>query len=322
MTSGYKPPAAGATSEGDRLTSEVEFMTDGYCDGCGRRALLTPLHGPEKGGPLRCYVCAGAWHAEHGRRRKMGRVVIRAIKAFVDGGGSPSDVDKLVPTAHGRSLGLGFDPLGYMAETAATADETVLLTSEVLSEALRLVHPDAHPPERRDLANRVTRQLLALQPFVFPAVVPKPVAPYQPPASDGSLNVSREPFKETSRPRYPCVDCAPTIPLNYCTACRAEFERRCQEERERDAAKQRKWYAERKARRARWKRPTPCAVFGKDINGKRKDARFCSGACRQHAHRTALSASAPSMDATVAASSSPTSAICRCSVKQGKGRPR
>jgi hypothetical protein len=82
-------------------------MTEEYCDGCGRCALLTPLHGPEKGGPLRCVVCFGAWHAEHGRRRKMGRVVIRAIKACVDGGGSWDDVDKLKQTAHLGDLGAG-----------------------------------------------------------------------------------------------------------------------------------------------------------------------------------------------------------------------
>jgi hypothetical protein len=275
-------------------------MTEGYCDGCRRRALLTPLHGPEKGGPLRCFVCAGTWQAEHGRRRKMGRVVIRAIKAFVDGGGSWDDVDKLKTTAQlgdfGRSFGLTVDPLGYMAETAATANETVLLTSEVLAAALRLVHPDAHPPERRELANRVTQQLLALQPFVFPAVAPKPVRPSEP-SRDGSFDVPRPYFKEPSQPRYPCSDCASTIPLHYCTACRAEFEKRCREERQREAAKQRQWYAARKERRARLKRPTSCAACGKGFRGKRKDARFCSGACRQRAHRKALCAGVPAESA-------------------------
>jgi hypothetical protein len=265
-------------------------MPEGYCDGCQRRALLTPLHGPEKGGPLRCYVCAGAWQAEHGRKRRLGRVVVRAIKAFMDGGGSPADIDKLKATAMGRDLGLDIDPLGYMAETVTTSGETVLMTSELLADALQLAHPDRHPPERRDLATRTTQQLLALQPFVFPAPKPKPVQPAEP-SRNGSSNVSARPLKETSRQRYPCLDCASTIPLHYCTACRAEFEKRCREERIRDAAKQRKWYAARKARQARWKRPTPCAACGKDIKSKRKDARFCSGACRQRAHRMALGAS-------------------------------
>jgi hypothetical protein len=35
-------------------------------------------------------------------------------------------------------IGAVIDPLGYMAETAKTADETVLLTSETLAGALRL----------------------------------------------------------------------------------------------------------------------------------------------------------------------------------------
>jgi hypothetical protein len=46
----------------------------------------------------------------------MGRVVIRAIKAFVDGGGSWSDVDKLKQTAQlgdlGQAYGVVVDPLG------------------------------------------------------------------------------------------------------------------------------------------------------------------------------------------------------------------
>src|SRR5271156_1202861 len=117
-------------------------MTEGTCDSCQRRALLAPLHGPEKGGPLRCYVCAGAWHAEHGQKRRIGRVVIRALQAFMDAGGSTMDIEKLRAAAFGRSLGLAIDPLGYLAETANTADETILLTSEILADALRLVHPD------------------------------------------------------------------------------------------------------------------------------------------------------------------------------------
>jgi hypothetical protein len=106
----------------------VRASFDLECNGCGRLALLAPLHGPEKGGPLRCFVCAGAWHAEHGRKRKTGRVVIRAIKAFMDARGSVADAEKLKLTAILRdsAFGLGgeLDPLGYMAETAATADET------------------------------------------------------------------------------------------------------------------------------------------------------------------------------------------------------
>jgi hypothetical protein len=130
----------------------------------------------------------------------------------------------------------------------------------------------------------VTQQLLALQPFVFPAVKPKPVTPYKP-QRNASSKVSDRNLKEPSGSRYPCADCASTVPLFYCTACRAVFERRCQEERERERPKQREWYARRKARRAMGKRPAPCAACGKEVRGQRKDARFCSGACRQRAHR-------------------------------------
>jgi hypothetical protein len=264
-------------------------MIEGYCDGCQRRTLLSPLHGPEKGGPLRCYVCSGEWHAAHGRRRQMGRVVIRAMRVYIDSGGSWDDIEKLKVTAHLGDFAqdLVVDPLGYMAETATTADQTVLLTSETLADALRLTHPDVHPPERRELANHVTRQLLALQPFVFPTMKPKPVTPFDPPRNT-SGKVSGANLKEPSRSRYPCADCASTVPLLYCTPCGAEFERRGQIARDRERSKQREWYARRKARLARGKRPTPCAACGNEVRGKRKDARFCSGACRQRAHRTVV----------------------------------
>ena len=274
-------------------------MTEGYCEGCKRLALLAPLHGPDKGGPLRCFVCAGAWHAEHGRKRKTGRVVIRAMKAFLDAGGSWKDLLKLTHTARfgDDTLRCGIeaflDPLGYMAETAKTADETILLTSELLADALRLVHPDVHPPERSELANRVTQQLLALQPFVFPAKKPEPVEPHEP-ERNASSKWSPRNLKEPSRPtRYPCAECASTVPHFYCSPCRAEFERRCREERERANAKQRKWYAQRKAWRALAQPSTPCVACGKATKGKRKDARYCSAACRQRAHRKAASRSAP-----------------------------
>ena len=260
-------------------------MSEGYCDGCERRAVLVPLHGPEKGGPLRCYVCAGAWQAEHGRRRKMGRVVIRAIKAFVVGGGSWDDVDKLKFTAMGHDFVPGVDPLGYMAESAATADETILLTSELLADALRLVHPDAHPPERRDLAGWVTQQLLALQPFVFPAPKREPIVP-----PDVAMRVTplwRSHDSTAAKPlRYPCSECASTVPLHYCDACRAEYDRRHREELAVINAK-------RKARRVRLRqaRQKPCASCGKGFRGKRTDARFCSNTCRQRAHRMAPASS-------------------------------
>jgi hypothetical protein len=45
---------------------------NGTCNGCGEPSWLIPLHG-DKGGPLRCFMCAGAWNAKYTRRRKWGR---------------------------------------------------------------------------------------------------------------------------------------------------------------------------------------------------------------------------------------------------------
>ena len=73
-------------------------MTTAHCDGCGEFSFLMPLHGA-RGGPLRCPLCAGAWHAEHGRRRRYGRIVIRAMRAYLDNDGSIGDIDKLKQSA-------------------------------------------------------------------------------------------------------------------------------------------------------------------------------------------------------------------------------
>jgi hypothetical protein len=35
------------------------------CTKCGEHGYTMPLHG-ERGGPQFCFMCAGAWHAEHG----------------------------------------------------------------------------------------------------------------------------------------------------------------------------------------------------------------------------------------------------------------
>jgi hypothetical protein len=148
-------------------------MTATNCAGCGKHSVLIPLHGG-KGGPLRCPLCVGMWNAEHGRRRRTGRIVIRAIRAFLDAGGKYNDIDKLRLSATTADIGwFEIDPLGYMDGIARLDGADVDLTSELLVDALRLAHPDHHPPERKELAQRVTQGLLALQPFVFPAPKPK-----------------------------------------------------------------------------------------------------------------------------------------------------
>ncbi len=267
--------------------------TVGRCAQCDEQTFLLPLHGA-RGGPLCCPFCIGKFHGEHGKRRRHGRIVIRAMRAFLDNGGHIPDLDKLKQSAIcgdfcEELLGweVVIDPLGYLADTASTSGETIELTSELLADAIKLAHPDYHPSERQDLARRTTQGLLALQPFAFPA--PKPEPPPAP-KRNGSNEYKRATSKEPSRPAYPCADCRATVPYFYCDPCRAEWDKRQQKEREQEAAKRRKWYERRKARRLLRTPSTVCAACESKFNGKRKDARYCSDACRQKAHRKAVTA--------------------------------
>jgi hypothetical protein len=116
---------------------------------CGEHGYALPLHG-DNGGPPCCPLCIGKWHAEHGRRRRTGRIVIRALKAYEEAGGQWKDFDKLKLAAMGL---VDLDPLGYLAGMANIEDEaTIELTTELLTATLQLTHPDHHPPERRELA--------------------------------------------------------------------------------------------------------------------------------------------------------------------------
>jgi hypothetical protein len=251
------------------------------CPKCGKPGLVMPLH-LDKGGPEMCLQCGMEWHAKHTRRRRFGRIVIKAMRLYLDNGGKFTDLDKFKQSIALASLGMG-DPFFLDANTIGT--DVGDITTELLAEVLQLTHPDKHPPERRELATRVTQELLALQPFVFPAPKPKPVRPVTPPR-DGSLKSRRETPKEPSRPAYPCKLCADTVPYYYCTACKAEWERCRNAEDEQRRAKQRAQYARRQARK-RSCRPTKlCAAgCGSEVEANRKDARFCSPRCRQRAHR-------------------------------------
>jgi hypothetical protein len=265
----------------------------GHCAICKKHyQYLRPLHG-DKGGALCCLPCIGEFHRKHGRRRKLGRIVIRALAAYLDGGGSIGDFEKLKMSAIFRGgVFFGFsadddlaDPLGYLDGTAGTSGETIELTSELLIDAIKIAHPDLHPPERRELAQRVTQGLLALQPFTFPAHKPRRPEPkdFKPPEPMSAHRSTIAPKSTEPKPQpYPCSECKSTIPSYYCTECRAEFERRNEVEREKEAAKQREWRAKRKARRDEHRPACPC---GAPIKGKRTDARFCSATCRQRAHR-------------------------------------
>lgn len=101
----------------------------GCCAICSKHDYLMPLHG-DKGGPGCCLLCMGEWHAEQGRRRRLGRIAIRAMNAYIEGGGKFDDFDKLKLSVS-EGLGFGLDPLGYLADTARTSGETIELTSEL-----------------------------------------------------------------------------------------------------------------------------------------------------------------------------------------------
>jgi hypothetical protein len=274
-------------------------MTHSTCAMCRKHEYVRPLHG-DKGGPLCCILCIGKWHGEHGRRRKLGRIVVRAMNAYLDGGGNYGDLDKLKLSATGSGIlsGLGFelDPLGYLDGIADTKDENIDLTSELLVGAIKLAHPDLHPPERRELAHRVTQGLLALQPFTFPASKPKEPKP-TPPAPPKPMSDRNAVLK---KPRYPCPECACHVPYFYCDACKAEWNRRRDNEEERERARQRDRYKVRKQSRS-WRKPASiCAACGKNFKGKRADAQFCSATCRQRAHRAVTDKSMDTVNVEIA----------------------
>jgi hypothetical protein len=248
------------------------------CAICDKHDYLVPLHG-DSGGPLCCILCVGDWHGKHGRRRRLGRIVIRAMNAYLQGGGSWCDIDKLKLSAisGGGDLFAGVDPLGYLADTANTTNEIVELTSELLADAIRLAHPDQHPPERQELAHRVSKGLLALQPFVFPAPQPKLPAAAPEMRNEYLAGLDRPCQKAVT---FPCKECADSAPYWYCTPCRAEYDKLHRIELDRASARRRELRAQRRAAKA-----ALCATCGTKFQGKREDARFCSDTCRQRAHR-------------------------------------
>lgn len=158
-----------------------------------------------------------------------------------------------------------------------------------MAATVTLTHPDKHPAERKAEANRVTQELLALKPFVFPAPPPKPPPKHEP--CDVSLKQSPERLNEPSRPAYPCEDCRDAIPRDYCDPCRATWEKKQQEEEERDEQQrkiknnnQRHYYKTRKEWRTRGAKPAVCESCGNEFKPKRTDKKYCSAACRQRAY--------------------------------------
>ena len=253
----------------------------GTCPQCEQpNRSVGPLHG-EKGGPMFCIQCAMKWHGKHGRKRKLGRVVVKAIQLFFNAGGLPSDVKKLELRALEADLGWGH-LLGIPDTIGRDVGD---ITSELLRDTLRLTHPDHHPPERRDLATRVTRELRALEPCVFPAPKPEPIVSSEPaPTRPGRRTPDPVP---STKPAYPCELCEDSYRSHYCTACRAELERRSEAKHDLQRHKQRAWYRTRQERRMGWQR-RQCAAPGCESKFKppRTDAKYCSPACRQRAYRS------------------------------------
>ena len=125
------------------------------CAECGKHDYVAPLHG-ERGGPRLCLLCSGKWHGKYSKIRKARRVLIKAMKAYSSAGGRlfGDDFERTKLEASGVFGNRG--PIEDFAD----------LTTELLKATLALTHPDRHP-DRREEANQVTRQLLALAPFVF-----------------------------------------------------------------------------------------------------------------------------------------------------------
>ncbi len=249
--------------------------TVGTCCKCNRaNELLVPLYG-NKGGPLTCLTCGAEWHGKYNRRRKLGRIVTKAIKAYFAAGGNWKDIDRLKLSAAGVSL--------YAWETDTIGAEIGDITTELLDATIRLTHPDKHPAERQEAAHRVTQYLVALKPFTFPA--PKEKPPEAPTPRNGSIEGPRAPTEKPLRAEYPCEICVDEVPYNYCKECTAEWDRRQQRGREIERKKRHKQYARRRQLQLYRRGATKCSVCGGEFKSKRKDARYCSAACRQRAHR-------------------------------------
>jgi hypothetical protein len=206
------------------------------------------------------------WDAEHRPLQRARRAAIKALKAYQAAGGS--------------LYGKKFDQL-TMFDGAAVADFKDL-TTELLTAVIALTHPDRHPPERKAEALRVTQELTALKPFVFPE--PEPSKPNDTYSNQTVIDLDKP------SPPYPCEDCCDADPNFYCDQCKAKWDkeeagRREQREQKRKNknARQRERYSALKKRRVRAK-PTVCASCNETFKPKRADAKFCSAACRQRAY--------------------------------------
>jgi hypothetical protein len=251
----------------------------GKCQKCSQRGYIMPLHG-EKGGPLFCPPCIGAWHGEHGKKLKWRRIVVRALRAYQDAGGRlwKSDLDAMSLAASGLAVS--------SIDADYVPSEIGDITSELLTNILQLTHPDRHPPELRELAKSVTAELLALKPFVFPAPKPPPPPVYEA-NNDGSPKKHVFQISKPSKPKYPCQLCVYELPRNYCDSCKAEWEKR-EEQRREEQDKKRLERNARQRQRYAWRKRKPSLTFcqscAAEFRPKRHDTKYCSASCRQKAY--------------------------------------
>jgi hypothetical protein len=152
------------------------------------------------------------------------------------------------------------------------------LDTELLRDILALTHPDRHP-DRRELATRVTARLTALQPYILP---PKPPEPKRDAKVGRDRVATREPVTDLLGD-YPCKTCRELLPRLYCDACRARYDENLERESRHEREKRRQRERARRARRRlKHRRCETCRGYFKS---PRRDARYCSAACRQKAYR-------------------------------------
>jgi hypothetical protein len=156
---------------------------------------------------------------------------------------------------------------------------------ELLAATIALTHPDKHPPEFKAEANRVTQELLALKPFVFPAPKPKPVVSPAANSSNGESKPRASTAAKKKPPAYPCADCADAVPADYCHDCKAEYDKREQQQFDRRTAKQRAKYKRLRELALAKRQKRHCPTCGTQFRIARADARYCSNPCRLRAHR-------------------------------------
>ena len=147
---------------------------------------------------------------------------------------------KSYSAAGGHLYGKDFDEIKLLAaaDTLTAADDFKDLTTELLTATIALTHPDVHSTERKAEAQRVTQELIAIRPFVFPAPEPEPSPKErqrQPEPADTSSKHYGDIFSKLLA--YPCEDCRDTVPSSYCDPCRAQWEKEQQTKRERDERK-------------------------------------------------------------------------------------